>query len=449
MGDIIIDAFKGLFKNKADVKLKTVESFGEVLHTSANFAVPPVVKNIKLYNYYLSDPNVQNSVNTFADQLVGAGYYMDGDDPEIIKKLDVWFKQIKFKRKFKTFVKDACITGNGMFEKLIQGKKLVDLDLVDMRIVTGILPDKTDPKIAASVIQTNGGETSEIPYENIIHYKLFEISRQFFGIGLFHSLSVPQYERDGENHSLLDDMKRMREAFARILQRYGSPKSVFTFPNENDAVVKQRAQELKSMKDGEILVVNQDFGYKELTIDPRSRFDKYIDFIQLMNELGTQTPTSKLMTTAGFTEASARAALDIMEGRVTSIKQDLEDMIEDEIIMPYLLGLGMDEKKIMSANINFHIGQTEIPTFLISDILSAAQIIVENKPLITWVETRELLRRSEWKLLPDEEVVKQTPKENEESVDKNKVRKDKKSAIKNREYVIKYKGKEFNVKAEQ
>ena len=80
---------------------------------------------------------------------MGVGFYITADDEKALKILQDWFKQAKFKRKFKTGMKDALITGNFAFEKIFgttaAGKDLfVDVELIDMRIVRGIEPDPKD-----------------------------------------------------------------------------------------------------------------------------------------------------------------------------------------------------------------------------------------------------------------------------------------------------------------
>ena len=199
-----MDLLKGL-KTKLgfDALLKRTDPFSMVIDTGSKFGVSPIVTHKKLYYHYLVDPGIQNAVNTFKDQVVGVGYYLTADDDKALKSVKAWLRKIKFKQKIKTGFNDALVTGNEMLEKITSDitrskKRLLDLDLVDMRIVTRIDPSKEDPRLPGTVIQHLNGEDVSIPYEDIAHFKLFEVSRSFFGIGLFHSLAVPQYEQDNE-----------------------------------------------------------------------------------------------------------------------------------------------------------------------------------------------------------------------------------------------------------
>lgn len=36
----------------------------------------PQITFAKLWDYYCSDPTIQNAINTFRDQIVGSGFYV-------------------------------------------------------------------------------------------------------------------------------------------------------------------------------------------------------------------------------------------------------------------------------------------------------------------------------------------------------------------------------------
>ena len=412
-----LDLLKGLkTKLGLDAFGQKTDPFSMAVDVGSKFGVSPIITHKKLYYHYLTDPGVQNAVNTFKDQVVGVGCYLTADDDKALKSVRSWFKKIKFKPKLKTGFNDALITGNEMLEKITSEvtrskKRLLDLDLVDMRIVTRIEPSEEDPRLPGKVIQHLNGEDVPIPYEDISHFKLFEVSRSFFGIGLFHSLAVPQYEQDNETLSILDDMQKLREAFPRIIKRYASPTTVYIFPDEDEAKIKEEGLKHQQAKQGQAIFTNKDFVYKELSLDPRSRFDRYIDLIQLWYEMGTQTPAAKLQTTPGFTEASARAALELVERRIRGIQEDKKTIIDEEIITPYLIGEGFTPE---DANVEFHFGQPDIPEFSLSDIFKAAETIVEGKPLLTWKEARKSLAKI-FEIDPEDEV-------KEEPLDFKKVR---------------------------
>ena len=395
--DSFTQAISRTLKSKSDFFFKQQDPFTQLVSNNRMFGVLPLVHHFKLYFDYLSDPGITNAVNTFGDQVIGVGFYITGDDPVALQKIQKWFKKIKIKRKLKTGFRDALISGNMGLEKVIGTSKfgpdkLIDVELIDMRVVIGIEPDPEDESIPMEWIQRIRGKENRITYDNTIHFKLFEISRSFLGIGLFSSLSVPQYEQDGELRSILDDMKQMRSNFAQIINKHASPDRVFIYENESEEVISEEARKFKTRKQGEAQFTNKTYDYKELTVDPRARFDKYIDIIQLYYDLGTQTPAAKLQSTTGFTEASANAVLEIVERRIRGIQDDLKTVIEEDIINVYLEESEIDPEE---ANIEFHFGQPDIPDFDINVVFKGFETKDDDgNRLISFDEARQILEDS-------------------------------------------------------
>jgi len=402
-----------------DVKLfenvnvpKKPDPFAQIVPYGIDFKVKPIVSHPILYSYYITDPLVQSSTNTFKDQILRGGYYLTGKNEDTVKLVKDELKRMQFKEKFGLFVKDGLINGNGMFEKIgavnkigtpVEGK-LMNVDLMDMRIVDNVIRDPKDPNKIKYIVQNDNKPEIKrmVPYENIIHWRLFGYSKNALGIGLYHSLAVPQYSQDGEAISLLDDMKKLRESFPRIIKKFASPKEIYIFPNENEPFVKQKGIDIKAMKDGESMFTNKDFIHKEFTIDPRSRHERYIDMIQLWYEIGVQSPVAKMLTTPGFTEASAKEVRELVEERVRSIQDDLRGIVEEQIINQILL---THEKNPEEEEIVFHFGQPDLPDFDIAQVLQSAFTRTPNgQPLVTWEEAREMLRQSGWNLKADKDI---------------------------------------------
>lgn len=408
----------------SDFFFKRQDPFTELISNNRMFGVLPLVHHFKLYFDYLSDPGITNAVNTFGDQVIGVGFYLTGDDEAALFKIQKWFKRMKFKRKLKTGFRDALISGNMGFEKVFgvtkHGQdKFIDIELIDMRIVRGIQPDPDDEMVPMEWVQQFRGQENKIPYEDTIHFKLFEISRSFLGVGLFSSLSVPQYEEGGELRSILDDMKQMRSNFAMIINKHASPDRVFIYENESGDVISEEARKFNNRKQGDAQFTNKNYEYKELTVDPRARFDKYIDIIQLYYDLGTQTPAAKLQSTTGFTEASANAVLEIVERRIRGIQDDLITVIEEDIINVYL-----EESEINpdDANIEFHFGQPDIPDFDINVVFKGFETMDDDgNRLISFDEARTILQDSGYAQNSTDEGQKDTKLDSKTHLSKIKV----------------------------
>ncbi len=409
----------------------------ELVQVATVYGVRPIVLHQKLYYYYLIDPGVQNNVNTFRDEITAGGFYLTAEDDKALEVVRTFLRKTGFKKMIKTGINDALITGNLMIERLFSKtpvtftkKRLLGLDLVDMRLVRYVRPFLDDVRKPWKVVQilTDGSEVT-IDYDRLAHYKMFEISKNFLGIGVFHSLAVPQYQQDSELRSILDDMQAMREAFPRIIRRHAKPYRMVIMENESEAFIKKRAQEIKRMEDGDWMFTNKDFGYKELTVDPRTRYDSLIEWMQLVYETGQQSPASKLQTTPGFTEASATQAREMLDRKKKGMQEDMKDTFEQEIFWPLLIGEGFDPEK---SNVEFNFGVPEVPEFNPLQVLQAATTVIPtgngvSMPIITWNEARKMLRNgASWELDPDETVQmalqeKRTPEEELPEVDKKKL----------------------------
>jgi len=80
-------------------------------------------------------------------------------------------------------------------------------------------------------------------------------------------------------------------------------------------------------------------------VDPGVRFTAFIEYVLNQVYLGGQTPLPKLFTTPGFTEASAKAAIEIAERKVMALQRFIKRIAEREIFAPVLEQAGLDQKQ--------------------------------------------------------------------------------------------------------
>lgn len=69
-------------------------------------------------------------------------------------------------------------------------------------------------------------------------------------------------------------------------------------------------------------------GVYPVSIDPRARFEYYIDHMVNQFYLGCETPLPRLFSTPGFTEASARAALDLQDMLIKPVQRYIKRQVE-------------------------------------------------------------------------------------------------------------------------
>ena len=222
------------------------------------------------------------------------------------------------------------VCGNS-FVEMLTPDYLEDLVRVQITTIKRIIRDEYGNTRA--IVQEIDGVENYLNPNNFIHFKLFDVNGKPFGIGLFNALVVPQII-DGElRPSIIDSIASIRDSMVRIFEAYESPKDIYIFENASEQFLQEQAQKIKSMKKGQSFITNKRFEHKEITIDPRSRFDKYVEFLQTQLELGSQTPAAKLQITTGYTEASARAVIELVERRAVGMQRRLK-----RIIKRYLIG---------------------------------------------------------------------------------------------------------------
>ncbi len=362
-----------------------------VSKTERIFGERPPITFAKLWDYYCTDPTIQNAINTFRDQIVGSGFYVTSNDAKAIEIIDEFCDALDFDNLLYDVVGEMLVCGNSFIEMLTPDY-LEYLSRVQITTIKKIIRDEFGN--VKSIVQEINGEENHLDPRNFIHLKLFDVNGNPFGIGLFHALAVNQVV-DGElRPSIIDSIASIRDSMVRIFESYASPKDIYIFENASEQFLQEQAEKIRRMKEGQSFITNKKFEHKEITIDPRSRFDKYVEFLQMQLELGSQTPAAKLQTTTGYTEASARAVIELVERRIIGIQRRLKRLIEKEIFDRVLIREGFD---VRSVNLELHWGLPDIPTFDMQDVFRAVELGIVSKN-----EARKILQRSGWILDPNE-----------------------------------------------
>ena len=103
----------------------------------------------------------------------------------------------------------------------------------------------------------------------------------------------------------------------------------------------------------------------------------------------------KLFTTPGFTESSAKAAIEIAERKILSLQRFIKRLVEREIFVPILDQAGLDP---IEAGVRLNWGIPEKPDIEIEDLLGAAEL-----GLIRTDEFRNIMKGIGWELREPEQ----------------------------------------------
>ncbi len=129
---------------------------------------------------------------------------------------------------------------------------------------------------------------------------------------------------------------------------------------------------------------------KPLTIDPKARFEYYIDHIVNKFYLGCETPLPRLFSTPGFTEASAKAALELQEMLIKPVQRYIKRTVENAIFAQILAQAGFNPYE---AKVRLNWGSPKKPEISVADMLKAADL-----GLITGEEFRKNAVKWGWEL---------------------------------------------------
>ena len=116
------------------------------------------------------------------------------------------------------------------------------------------------------------------------------------------------------------------------------------------------------------LFYDRPFEVKAVQLDPRARFEYYVDHIINQFYLGCETPLPHPSSTPGFTEASAKATLELQKMLVKPIQRYIKRQVEREIFDAVLAQAGFDSAK---ARVRLNWGSPKTPEIVIADMLKA------------------------------------------------------------------------------
>lgn len=159
----------------------------------------------------------------------------------------------------------------------------------------------------------------------------------------------------------------------RIFEKYAGPDVLAYLEKADPATIKQFESAIKNRpEEGAWLFYNKPCEVKPVTIDPRAQgFVYYIDHIVNQFYLGCETPLPRLFSTPGFTEASARAALDLHDMLIKPIQRYIKRQVEREIFNSVLRQANFNP---LEAKIRLNWGSPETPELVPADLIHATQL---------------------------------------------------------------------------
>jgi len=353
----------------------------------------PAVSFKDCVEVYLKDPACKAFVDFLADQTVGMGFYTTvnpeyAESGEAKTMIDEFCEQVNLDGLLQIGAREIIATGNSLWEK-VEPDRLEDLRILPLTSIEKIKRDMYGNVQGYVQSATYGGKT--LPPERIIHFKWNPIDCEPFGTGLLRPL-LEKLSFSGETRMSFLEMKaRIEKMLPEIFEKYAGPDELWIFEGVSDERLAEYQRLIKSKpKAGARFIYNKPADVKTVQIDPRTQFQAYLEHILNQFYLGGETPLPKLFTTPGFTEASARAAVEVAERKVLALQRFIKRIVEREIFVPLIIKAGLDAKE---AECRLNWGMPEKPELIVADLLRAAEL-----ELISPDEFRGIMKKFGWEL---------------------------------------------------
>jgi len=368
---------------------------GKLLNaTSSAFGESPTITFADYLNAYTKDPSCGAFVDFLADQAVGMGFYTTcAEDYTEAKKAkeaaDEFCEFVNLDGLLQIGVREIVASGNSFWEK-IEPNNFVDLRILPLSSISSIKRDVQGNVQAFVQSATYGGKSLEA--KRITHFRWNPVNQEPFGRGILQSL-LEEYEiGSGEKRTSFIKMKaRIENIMPKIIEKYAGPDEVWNMPGAKDETAATLQSLLKKKpKEGARFVWNgkEAATISTVQVDPRSRFEAYIDHIMGQINMGGQSPVSALLVDPKYaTKATAETAAALVERKVMALQRFVKRTIEKEVFDPVVKQAGQDAQK---AAVRLNWGIPEKPD--INALLPVLAQIAKDRPdAISSQEIRNIL----------------------------------------------------------
>jgi hypothetical protein len=349
-----------------------------VFFDTSCISLPDVMK------LYGRDPTCKSSVDLLAASTVGMGFYTTVDEKydkaaEAKAVVDRFCEDVNLDGLLNDMAKPLIACGNDFWLKLTP-QRLADtlrmpIDSVQRIGLSSVTDLKLPYKVTGYQLRSTyvGTAGNELKPEAVIHWRLSGDVPSGFGVGLLqvllHTLTV-----DTDKRPSYAWMKaKIERILPNIFKKYAGPDVVVQLEGQKEDTIKKYESAIKNRpEEGQWLFSgSKSVGVYPVSIDPRARFEYYIDHMVNQFYLGCETPLPRLFSTPGFTEASARAALDLQDMLIKPVQRYIKRQVEKEIFAVKVSQAGFDAAK---AKVRLNFGSPDTPELVPADLIKAAEI---------------------------------------------------------------------------
>jgi len=381
------------------------QSYGVRLTTS--FA-----DQLKVFN---KDPVIKESITQFAQEVISTGIFTTVDEaytatlptgPNGIQWtakecLDHWNKDVNLDYKTLQIAIELVAFGNSLWhgQNGFSNIPIESIDKAEPRVKTVPIIEEYNLRL------THIFGAKVLPFGTFIHFKTSETGFAPFGSGIILGLIA---KPDNDVPSLWEIRKSTRKSMKEGFEKFSFGNELWVFDGLSDDKIEKMGKEVTAMKSTGQRIATNVKGDIKLSVPQRTQsYDKWIDSNHHEFLMALANPSLKLGLEQGFTKATAEAARELFEFKISSIRRIIKREIEI-LWITVLNGYGFDGKAV---NARLHFGTPEIE-YVTADLFKAVEL-----RLITVAEARQILRDSmKWRLeeaLPEVEAPVQPPVETE------------------------------------
>ena len=372
----------------SNVLRRLIEAFS--LKTRSGYAFPqsatvyetPSIPFADVMRLYERDPTCKASVDLLAASAVGMGFYTTANErygraEEAKKAVDQFNESVNLDALLCDMARVLIACGNDFWlkvtpERLMELRRL-PVDAVE-RVEQSYIQNsalKIPHKIEGYKLrQSYGGEI--LKPEAVIHWRINCLGLSGFGTGvlqvLLHSLAFQSDKRPAYAW-----MKaKIERIMPKIFEKYAGPDVLALLEKADEATIQKFEKAIKNRsEEGAWLFYSGKGDIKPIALDPRARFEYYVDHIINQFYLGCETPLPRLFSTPGFTEASAKAALDLQAMLIKPVQRLIKRQVEREIFAAVLAQAGINP---VEAQVRLNWGSEKAPEIAMVDMLKAAEL---------------------------------------------------------------------------
>ncbi|MCW4024924.1 MAG: hypothetical protein NWF01_07820 [Candidatus Bathyarchaeota archaeon] len=390
--------------------LGSIPSGASASPNAAVFYETATIPLIDIMTLYDKDPTCKSSVDLLAASTVGMGFYTTVDETyekaaEAKAVIDDFSETVNLDGLLNDMAIRLIACGNDFWLKLKPGQlsEFVRMpsDSIEKILLSKVPGVKIPYKVESYQLKSSyrdGSSNGKLAPDAVLHWHIHQDVNSGYGVGLLqvllHVLAVGNDKRPAYAW-----MKaKIERIMPKIFEKYAGPDVLVYLPGAKEDVISKFQNTIKNRpEEGAWLFYNgQDktngpnVSLNPLQIDPRARFEYYLDHIINQFYLGCETPLPRLFSTPGFTEASAKAAVELQDMLIKPVQRYVKRQVEREIFAKVLTQNGLDAVKA-KARLNWSVSDT--PVFLVGDLISAA-----DKNLIRAEEFRKNATKFGWQL---------------------------------------------------